>query len=373
MKIHPLLPGVRVLPAAMVCAAVFLAVSMSGCIAWAQDPIPVKELKQNFDRIYKNEEVRIHGQVSAEKRVDSQTYKGFYLKDRFGDLILVRTTSPLPEISSFVTVTGVALRDADTGDVFVSETRREGGTAPAAAAAPAAAGGAPAPADDSARRQAEEQRMREEEERRKAEQEAADQRQMLMLGGIGLAIAVLIGIAVYLMRRKPEPELAAPMFAPSAPAQPPAEKTQPIMEDAYKTVRRDDVQTSATMDDYKTVRVYKTTKVLPGRLVILENHQETDTIMLSDQTGRGEIEIGRDSPDVTTGIRIKDKTNTLSRHQAKLIYSASSKEFKIVNLAGDSSNPTAVNGREMSLNESVVLQDGDILRMGNVELKFRAR
>ena len=228
MRFHTLLPGVRVLPAAMVCAAVFLAVSMSGCIAWAQDPIPVKELKQNFDRTYKNEEVRVHGQVSAEKRVDSQTYKGFYLKDRFGDLILVRTTAPLPEISSFVTVTGVALRDADTGDVFVSETRREGGTAPAAAAAPApAAGGAPAPADDSARRQAEEQRMREEEERRKAEQEADDQRQMLMLGGIGLAIAVLIGIAVYLMRRKPEPELAAPMFAPSAPAQPPAEKTQP--------------------------------------------------------------------------------------------------------------------------------------------------
>ena len=128
---------------------------------------------------------------------------------------------------------------------------------------------------------------------------------------------------------------------------------------------------SSSVDDFKTVRVYKTTKVLPGTLVVLETGQETDTIYLSDQSGRDEIEIGRDSPDIAGGIRIKDKTNTLSRRQARILYSTSDKQFKLLNLAGEASNPTMINEREMSGNETVVLNDNDVLRMGNVELKFK--
>ena len=102
-----------------------------------------------------------------------------------------------------------------------------------------------------------------------------------------------------------------------------------------------------------------------------ENGQETDTIYLSDQSGRDAIEIGRDSPDIAGGIRIKDKTNTVSRRQARLLYSTSDKQFKLVNLAPETSNPTMINGRQMSGDETVVLNDNDVLRMGNVELKFR--
>jgi len=127
------------------------------------------------------------------------------------------------------------------------------------------------------------------------------------------------------------------------------------------------------VEDLAGVRVYQTTKVLPAELIVLRNRRETDLIYLTDQTGRGEIEIGRDSPDVTGGIRIKDETNTVSRHQARLIYSAHTGEFKLLNLAGAGSNPTTVNGRRLSENEAVVLKDEDILGMGNVELKFRQK
>jgi pSer/pThr/pTyr-binding forkhead associated (FHA) protein len=113
--------------------------------------------------------------------------------------------------------------------------------------------------------------------------------------------------------------------------------------------------------------------MLPGRLVVLESGQETDSIYLSDQSGRSDIEIGRESPDARGGVRIKDPSNTLSRHQARIIYTPAAQEFRLLNLADESSNPTIVNGRELNKDESVVLHDGDILTMGNVGLKFRQK
>jgi len=130
---------------------------------------------------------------------------------------------------------------------------------------------------------------------------------------------------------------------------------------------------SAAVDDFKTVKVYKTTKVLPGTLVVMEGGKETDIIYLSDQSGRGEIEIGRDSPDVAGGIRVKDRTNTVSRRQARLVYSADTRDFRVVNLATEQSNPTTVNGKPLAANESVLLSEGDLVGMGSLEVKFRKR
>ncbi len=84
----------------------------------------------------------------------------------------------------------------------------------------------------------------------------------------------------------------------------------------------------------------------------------------------GEVEIGRESADVTGGVRIKDKANTLSRRQARLVYSAQTGEFRLVNLAGEDSNPTVINGRRMANQETVLLGNNDILEMGTVRLKF---
>jgi hypothetical protein len=367
--------------------------------------VSVDQLRRDFDARYKNELVAVRGWVDTERRVPSRTFKGYYLKDRYGSLILVRTTRPLPEITAEIAVKGVALRDADSGDVFLSETNREQVAGPAGASgsrqepseAEAAlrrkADEAQRRADealrksseaerraDEARRQTEETRRqsleaeaRAERERRRLEEEqqrtvaAARRRQNLMLALIGVgAVALLAGLVLVLRRPSSrgggagEPATAWTAASPpvSSPANLPA--AGPVMSDA-------------ALQEFKTVKVYKTTKVWPGRLMVVEKGQETDVIPLSDQSGRGEIEIGRDSPDMADGIRIKDPSNTLSRHQARITYSPTSSQFTLVNLAGEGSNPTSINGRQMREKESVVLKDGDALVMGSVEMRFRGR
>jgi hypothetical protein len=333
--------------------------------ALAQGTLSVDDLKRGFQGAYKNEEVAVRGWVARERRVASQSFKGYYLRDRFGSLILIRTTKPLPEITSEIEVTGVALQDADSGDIYLAETKRESPGPEGSSATP------PSPQDQQAReaaareqeRLARETRGREEAARRQQEE---SQRNKILIG-IGVAVVLLIGVAIVLVRRRQPAQVIDQAAQSSTPmGAPPFENyAQRINEDEYKTKR--------TVDDYKTVKVYKTAKVLPGTLAVMQNQQETDVVHLTDQTGRGEVEIGRDSPDTTDGIRIKDKTNTLSRRQARLVYSAGNREFKLMNLAGDSSNPTIINGRQMNQNEAIALKDGDVLLMGNVELKFKQR
>ena len=350
--------------------------SLFGPGAMAQPTINIDDVEQNFRTAYQNEQVVLRGWVAAEKRVASQTFRGYHLRDRFGSQILIRTTNPLPDISSEIIVTGVALQDAETKEIYIAETKR----APAVAPPPPPRGPTPQQLsaererrekEEAARKESEEQlsaergrREKEEAARLKSEEQLRAEREQhakeeaarrrhdeaqrnMILTGIGIALVVLIAAGIVLMRRRQTQE------GPAGGG--------------------DESKAQAGVDDYRTVKVYKTTKVLPGTLVVLENRQETDVIHLSDQSGRGEIEIGRDSPDVTDGIRIKDKTNTVSRRQARLTYSAGERAFNLCNLAGDASNPTVVNGRQMSERESVVLHDGDSLVMGSVEMRFRQK
>ncbi len=339
----------------------------------AQDAVSVRELRMSFDSTYKNELVAVHGWVSTEKRVLSKTFKGYYIKDRFGDFLLIRTTQQLPDINSELDVKGVAVRDADTGDVYLTETTRDvlraippgGGNVGSPAAPPVSTSQAPAPQAPGAAPAAP---VAAPEEPAGPPADEGMSQQTKLLIGFGVAIVVLVSAALFLLTRKREAPAAAagPGWDASASAGAPTvrEAGAPAV---YPTA------SGPTVDDYKTVKVYKTTKVLPGKLVVVENKQETDVIHLTDQSGRGEVEIGRDSPDITSGIRIKDRTNTLSRRQARIAYSASSRQFSVVNLAGDASNPTIVNGRQMTENESLALKDGDVLVMGNVEMKFRQK
>jgi hypothetical protein len=170
---------------------------------------------------------------------------------------------------------------------------------------------------------------------------------------IGAAVLVLIAVAIFLTRRQ---HSAAVSAIPGA------------GDDAPPSLPR-----SADVDDLKTVKVYKTTKVLPGTLIVMDGGRETDVIYLSDQSGRGEVEIGRDSPDASGGIRIKDRTNTVSRRQARLVYSPATQEFRVINLAPELSNPTTLNGKSLRPDETALLADGDLVGMGSLEVKFRKK
>ncbi len=332
--------------AALVCR--LLTVVLFAGVINAQTSISVRELVRGFHSRYKNEQVAVRGWVLAEKRVSSTSFKAYYLKDRYGATIVVRTVNKVPQINSEVLVTGVALVDADSKRFFISETKRK------------QVGSAGEETEEAARQPL----------------ELPSTENLILIGAIAIA---LLWVVVRLRRRKAAPAASAsgpvPSYKPAPAPEPgrpykPAPLPIPSAESgsvAFPTAQ----VASSTVEDFKTVRVFTTSKVLPGTLVILENGQETDTIYLSDQSGRDEIEIGRDSPDIAGGIRIKDKTNTLSRNQARLSYSTSDKQFKLVNLAPETSNPTMINERQMSGDETVVLKDNDVLRMGNVELRFR--
>ena len=333
--------------ASLVCRV--LVVGLFAGVIHAQTPISVRELVRGFYSRYKNEQVVVQGWVSAEKRVSSTTFKAYYLKDRYGSTIVVRTVNKLPEINSEVLVTGVALVDADSKRFFISETKRK---------LISSASGDQPEADGGAWKQL---------------PELPSTENLILIGFIAVG---LLWVVLRLRRKKAAPTAYSPAPPPGpSPSYKPAPAPEPVR--PYQPAPPPIPSTgsapvaSSSVDDFKTVRVYKTTKVLPGTLVVLETGQETDTIYLSDQSGRDEIEIGRDSPDIAGGIRIKDKTNTLSRRQARILYSTSDKQFKLLNLAGEASNPTMINEREMSGNETVVLNDNDVLRMGNVELKFK--
>ena len=141
----------------------------------------------------------------------------------------------------------------------------------------------------------------------------------------------------------------------------------------YKTEKILPPKPTVLEDRAEETADYRTTKILPGKLIMLNDQnsaEETEVIYLTDPSGMGEVEIGRESPDVTGGVRIKDKATTLSRRQARLVYSAQTGEFRLVNLVGKDSNPTVINGRCMANQETVPLGNDDILEMGTIRLKF---
>ena len=202
-----------------------------------------------------------------------------------------------------------------------------------------------------------------------------------------LAIGAVLLILFMIGRRR----IGKPR-AVSSPAAPNCVRTPSPIPAALLGDHRPRVDDRSHVTEYKTAKIlpgkpfvldgrsgtektaeYETAKILPGKLIMLDGRnggEETEVVYLTDQSGMGEVEIGRESPDVTGGIRIRDKANTLSRRQARLVYSAQTREFRLINLAGEDSNPTAINGRRMASNETVLLRNDDILEMGNIRLKF---
>ena len=200
------------------------------------------------------------------------------------------------------------------------------------------------------------------------------------IAGVVLLILFMVG------RRIGKPGAA------SSPAAPNCVRTPSPIPAALLGDHRPRVDDRSHVTEYKTAKIlpekpfvldgrsgtgktaeYETAKILPGKLIVLgggNGGEEAEVVYLTDQSGMGEVEIGRESPDVIGGIRIRDKANTLSRRQARLVYSAQTRVFRLINLAGADSNPTAINGRRMASNETVLLRNDDILEMGNIRLKF---
>jgi serine/threonine-protein kinase len=110
-----------------------------------------------------------------------------------------------------------------------------------------------------------------------------------------------------------------------------------------------------------------------AEFVLLHQGRAERVIPLPEFDAQGELEIGRGSKGASGGIRIPDPSSTLSRRQARLAYTASSGELRLVNLAGGNANPTRINGRALGPLESCPLRDGDTITMGNLQMVFRRK
>jgi len=106
-----------------------------------------------------------------------------------------------------------------------------------------------------------------------------------------------------------------------------------------------------------------------GSLEVVAGLDNIERIPLHRPPGQdgqeAEITIGRASGPPYEHVELKPRT--VSSKQAKLVHDG---DCKVVNYASKESNPTRVNGKPMDLNESVEIEDGDVLTMGEVKLRY---
>ena len=125
----------------------------------------------------------------------------------------------------------------------------------------------------------------------------------------------------------------------------------------------------------KTIKLHRpandqTVKVLPGRFKVVGGLDEIPEIRFFMPRGRqtAEITFGRANGRPYEHIQLKPRT--VSSRQAKLVFDGG--QYTLVNHASRESNPTHVNGRELSEGESVRLSPGDRITMGEVEFEYAA-
>ena len=340
-----------------------------------------------------DETARLIGFVSAERRVASATFKGYYITDRFGVTLLVRTTNPLPEVLTRLTVAGVLLRDARTREMFLVETGRllqpeitrqpevstevrtgriktDTEVLGTVSAERRALEGAGAVGAATANAQAEKSQAA-------SPSEPSLVRRLLSLSSqevmLGIALLLLLSGVLYFSRGRlaSRVKTPAPYDSPSIGGQWTAPAVPQASASAFAAPESVPGPTATAMpaQDFKTVRVFKTTRLLPVSLEVLNGDEVIETVPLYDQSGQGTIDLGRDVVGETGGVRIKDPSNTLSRRQARIEVDSIGKSVRLTNLASSSSNPTTVNGKILSLNETVELKRGSLIQMGAVQVR----
>lgn len=296
-----------------------------------------------------NEVVTLEGFVTQYVDDEAQSTDFYYLKDDFGALIKVRTSREAPEVGERYRISGPVGIDPDLNDPFVSEESR--------ASADAGLGESVA-----------------EEEGRSSSAEASEVAggggatvDNLLLIAIAVVFVLLVGVLVWVIRsQRRSTSATSPGMAASdmSPASSPSA--------SFASGNGQPPEPDEILED-KTVKMHApppgTLKILPGRLRVLAGLDEIENILLYRANGQGEeteITIGRANGKPYQHIQLKPRT--VSSKQAKLVYTNNG--FTLINYASEESNPTQVNGKPMSVNESVQLDDGDRIRMGEVEFMF---
>lgn len=321
--------------------------------AWGQsvcEEINVKDIirdarKPELQRVCRNvglnEKITVSGLI-AQYENDQQTTAFYTLKGNYGRTISVRTSSSKPEPNDRYSITGTISEGTVPGftgkTLYISEENRQ-----------LILSETVSNRINNAENRAADAEIRLNETTAEFIKEKKE-KDLFIYGLIGL-IVLLFGatVAIVATRNRREPALSPGPSLPTAP--------EPVKVTETETV----VMHHAPPG---------TLKVLPGRLIIKEGLNGIPELRFYKQSGQVETEItfGRESGQPYRHIQLKSAT--VSGKQAKLVFSNG--QYTLINYASASSNPTTVNGTALGVNESALLNNGDVITMGEVILQYSA-
>ena len=194
--------------------------------------------------------------------------------------------------------------------------------------------------------------------------------------GIGI---ILLLIILILRRRNPSPKSAPSTHTEKAPrSDASAASSQNVGGD---TIQYDVLQGGSgdTVKIPTSSSSDKTLKTIPGKFVITSGDDANKSFKLFGvPTREGDMaSVGREGSNWEekvpgdrkfSHVLLQDSTNTLSRLQAEFIYK--NNQLHIRNKGNI--NKTQVNGKELEVDNTVPLKSGDIIKAGQIEIKYQA-
>lgn len=336
----------------------------------AQTRVGVGDVRSDVNR-WLNERVELTGVVQNYVQDRASTSRFYILRDDFGRTILVRTGPELPETNAKYTVIGTVSYDVTRRELFVHEDQRiqlttaEGlpvGTAsgriPVGAAASAAEVSPPAATATTPTESGTEV----------APAAGWQWWEVALVVGLG---ALLIGIVAALIvvlrgkRRTAGPPVSDFNLSASLPAHPVTAPNAGVL----------DIPAPQEVIEGRTIKMHapppNTIKLLPGWLEVVSGDEVVKQIRFYKLKGdaTSETTFGRAVGRPYAHIQLKPMT--VSSRQAKVSFEPGGP--RLTNFAAADSNPTKVNGRELAVGESVALQEGDMVEMGEVVFRHHAQ
>jgi hypothetical protein len=322
----------------------------------APKPVPPKRVvvpigALDRDPRYLVTRVTIEGVVKQWAEPKPGVSKGYLLADNYGAWLTVRTTrEPLPKLGDSFFVTGIVRKDEETGDIFLLEEVRE----PINAPAPPTTGTAPAETGS--------QKVI----------DALKDPYLLALIGIGFIFIVVLVLVFRLLGGRREDEGYPVGYAPPPGAMLPDGSMQAALPGSdYIAVSGKTVKMFAPSAAAGT-----TIKLLPGKLEVIagETDSRAGTIRFyrpqgGEPEGGYRFSFGRGQGTPLQHVQLDSQT--VSRKQATVRYQQS--KHYLLNQASAESNPTIVNDRPLSVDEEVLLEDGDRIEMGEIIMVYHEK
>ncbi|MGC8915445.1 MAG: FHA domain-containing protein [Thermoanaerobaculum sp.] len=189
-----------------------------------------------------------------------------------------------------------------------------------------------------------------------------------LLAGAGLV--TILAAAVMFARRRPSSGTEISVGLASSPlAMAPVRSDSELAPSSKPSIPEPQGVTGSTVKLHRPPA--GTLKVLPGRFEVVAGESEVKEIRFYKVPTQP-------VPEITFGrlagapyVHVQLNSPTVSGRQGKVTYQNG--QWVLTNFAPATSNPTRVNGRDLAVDESVPLREGDRVEMGEVVLAFHER